>query len=82
MLSDHLPETKNKQNKCQTSSLKTGRVHLRNFSSGCLWESPWNSIWLRNKTVIYKVVAMRELTVQTLGFKIGFAENLLIRFSL
>ena len=42
---------------CQISGLKSGRSWLRNQTSGCLRESFWKSIWVRNKTVIYKVVA-------------------------
>ena len=56
MLGDRLPETENKRI-CQTSGLKTGHGPLKILSSGCLRENSWNSMQLRNKTVIYKVVA-------------------------
>ena len=29
---------------------KSGHGRLRNLRSGLLWESIWNSVWLRNKT--------------------------------
>ena len=41
---------KNQQNK--PNCINGG---LRNLSSGRLWESSWNSIWLINKMIIYKV---------------------------
>ena len=56
MLGGRLLERENKRI-YQISGLKSGRGCLRNLSSGRLRESFWNSIWLRNKTVIYKVVA-------------------------
>ena len=56
ILGGRLLETENKR-KCQISCLKSGHGRLRNVSSGRLQERFWNSIWLRNKTVIYKVVA-------------------------
>ena len=51
----HVPETENKT--CQISGLKSGHCHLRNLSTGPLQESFINSIWLRNKNIIFKVVA-------------------------
>ena len=52
----NLPETENKR-MCQISGPKSGRSRLRNLCSGSLGESFWNSVWLRNKTVICKVAA-------------------------
>ena len=46
-----LPETENKRI-CQISGPKSGRGRLRNLRSGRLRESFWNSVFLRNKTVI------------------------------
>ena len=66
MLGGRLPETENKR-VCQTSGLKTGRGGLRNLSSGRLRESSWNSIWLRNKIVIYKVVAHGRWSLASSG---------------
>ena len=51
----HVTETENKT--CQISGLKSGHHHLRNLTSGRLRESFINSIWLRNKNIIFKVVA-------------------------
>ena len=51
----------------QISCLKNGRGRLRNLSSGRLRESFWNSIWLRNKTVIYKVVAYGRWSLRRSG---------------
>ena len=51
----HVPETENKT--CQISGLKSGHRHLRNLTSGRLQESFINSIWLRNKNIVFKVVA-------------------------
>ena len=51
-----LPETENKRI-CQISGPKSGRGRLRNLRSGRLRESFWNSVCLRNKTVICKVVS-------------------------
>ena len=51
-----LPETENKRI-CQISGPKSGRGRLRNLRSGRLRESFWNSVWLRNKRIICKVVA-------------------------
>ena len=51
----HVPETENKT--CQISGLKSGHHHLRNLTTGRLQESFINSIWLRNKNIIFKVVA-------------------------
>ena len=48
---------KQKTKECQISGPKSGRGRLRNLRSGRLRESFWNSVWLRNKTVICKVVA-------------------------
>ena len=69
MLGGRLPETKNKR-MYQISGPKSGRGRFGNLGSGCLRESFWNSVWLRNKRIICKdsgrlreVVAMRELTV-------------------
>ena len=59
MLGGSLLETENKSI-CQPSGLKTGRRRLRNLSSGHLQESSQNSICLRNKILIYKVVANRR----------------------
>ena len=56
VLGGRLLETENKRI-CQISGLKSCRGRLRNLYSDCLQESFWNSIWLRNKMVIYKVVA-------------------------
>ena len=56
MPGDRLPETENKRI-CQISGPKSGRGRLRNLRSGRLRESFWNSVWLRNKTVVCKVVA-------------------------
>ena len=36
---------------------------LKKFSNGRLWESSWNGIWLRNKKVLYKVVACEKWSV-------------------
>ena len=47
------------------SGLKSGHGCLRNLSSGRLSESVWNSIWLKNKTAIYKVViVIREVVTR------------------
>ena len=54
-----LPETENKRI-CQISGPKSGRGRLRNLRSGRLRESFWNSVWLRNKTVVCKVVAYEK----------------------
>ena len=43
---------------------KNGHRHLKNLSSGRLRESFWNSIWLRNKTVICKVVAYEKRSLE------------------
>ena len=51
-----LPETENKRI-CQISGPKSGRGRLRNLRSARLRESFWNSVCLRNKTVICKVVS-------------------------
>ena len=56
MLGGRLLETENKRI-YQISCLKSARGRLRNLNSGRLWESFMNSIWQRNKTVIYKAVA-------------------------
>ena len=50
-----LVETENKI--CQISGPKSSRSRLWNLRSGRLRESFWNSVWLRNKLVICKVVA-------------------------
>ena len=34
---------------------KRSRLFIRNLSSGCLWESFWDRIWLTNKTVFQVV---------------------------
>ena len=59
MLGGHLPETDNKRI-CQFSGLNSGRGPLRNLSGGRLRDSSWNSIYLRNKTVVYEVVAYEK----------------------
>ena len=56
MLGGRLPETENKRI-CQISGLKSGRGRFRNMSGGRLRESSGNSISLRDKTVVYEVVA-------------------------
>ena len=68
LLGGRLPETENKRI-CQIFGLKSGRGRLRNLSSGRLQESSWNSIWLRNKTVIYKVVAYGRWSLTRSGRK-------------
>ena len=55
MLVGCLPQTENKRI-CQISGLKSPCGRLRNFSRGGLQESFWNSIWLKSKMIIYKVV--------------------------
>ena len=39
----------------------------QNLSSGCLHKSSWNSIWLRNMTVIYKVVTYGRWSLSRSG---------------
>ena len=51
-----LPETENKRI-YQISGPKSGRGRFGNLGSGRLRESFWNSVWLRNKRIICKVVA-------------------------
>ena len=50
-----LPQTENKRI-CQIWGLTSPCGCLKNFSSGGLQESFWNSIWLKSKMIIYKVV--------------------------
>ena len=61
-----LPETENKRI-CQISGPKSGHGRLRNLCSGRLQESFWNSVWLRNKTVICKVVAYGRWSLKRSG---------------
>ena len=56
ILGGRLPETENKRI-CQISGLKGGRGLFRNLSGGRLRESSGNSIELRDRTVVYEVVA-------------------------
>ena len=42
-----------------TIRLKSSHSWLWNQTTGCLWESFWKSIWVRNKTVIYKWLLTR-----------------------
>ena len=64
---------------------KSGRGRLRNLGSGRLRESFWNSVWLRNKTIVSKVIAygrwsltrsgrylIRELTVYLPSYPFTF----------
>ena len=53
MLGGDLLETENKKI-YHISCLKSGRSRLRNSSSGRLWESFINSIWLRKKRLFTK----------------------------
>ena len=56
----HLLTTENKES-CQISGLKSGRnLVALNIWEVVAYKSFWNSIWLRNEMVIYKVVAYRR----------------------
>ena len=61
-----LPETENKRI-CQISGPKSGRGRLRNLRSGRLRESFWNSVCLRNKTIICKVVSYERWSLTRSG---------------
>ena len=52
-----LPKQKRKGLVYQISGPKSGRGRFGNLGSGRLRESFWNSVWLRNKRIICKVVA-------------------------
>ena len=54
LLGGRLPETENKR--MSHFWPKSGRPTWK-LSNGCVQESFWNSIWLKNKMVVYKVVA-------------------------
>ena len=84
MPAGRLPETESKRI-YQISSPKSGRGRLRNLGSGRLRESFWNSVWLRNKTIVCKVIAygrwsltrsgrylIRELTVYLPSYPFTF----------
>ena len=84
MPAGRLPETESKRI-YQISSPKSGRGRLRNLGSGRLRESFWNSVWLRNKTIVSKVIAygrwsltrsgrylIRELTVYLPSYPFTF----------
>ena len=80
MLGGSLLGTENKSI-CQPSGLKTGRSRLRNLSSGHLQESSQNSICLRNKILIYQVVANRRWSFTRSGCHEGvdcISESLVI----
>ena len=68
LLGSHWSETENKRI-LQLSGLKRGPGRLRNLNTGRLWESFWNSTWLKNKMNICKVVDYGRWSLTRSGLK-------------